>query len=171
MKRTIIALLATTAMAIPAFAADSNAPQAQQPGMQQQQPPTNEQQSQAKPQDTQQQQQQAQAQPENGNQSISPNDLSRGQVRQMQQSLNLQGFNAGKPDGKLGSRTRQALQKFDQKKGIESNNGQLNEQTLAQLGVNQNQGQNQQPQDQNGRLKDQENGNGENGAGQNGNGY
>jgi hypothetical protein len=170
MKRTIIALLATTAMAVPAFAADSTAPQAQQPSMQQQQQPQPSQQSQAKPQDMQQQQQQAQAQPQNGNQPIPPNSLSRSEVKQMQQALNQDGFNAGKPDGKLGRHTRQALQKFDQQKGIQSKNGQLTEQTLAQLGVNQNQDQSQQPQDQNGQPNDQENGNGQNGAGQNGNG-
>lgn len=147
MKRTIITLLATAAMAAPAFAANDTANQPQQPSVQQQQQPqTNQQQSQAQPQDTQQQpqQQQAQAQPQNGNQPIPPNSLSRGEVRQMQSALDQQGFNAGKPDGKLGPRTKQALQKFDQKNGIQSQNGQPTEQTLAQLGVSQNQDQNQQ---------------------------
>lgn len=160
MKRTIITLLATAAMAAPAFAANNTANQPQQPGMQQQQPQTSpQQQSQAKPQDTQPQQQQAQAQPQNGNQPIPPNSLSRGEVKQMQQALNQDGFKAGKPDGKLGPRTRQALQKFDQKKGIQSKNGQPTEQTLAQLGVNQNQ--NQQPQEQQQNGSQQPNGSGQ----------
>jgi len=156
MKTTIIALLATTALAAPAFAANTAADQSQQPAMQQQQPTDQQQsQSQSQPQDRQQPQRQAQAQPQNGNQPIQPNDLSRGQVKQMQQALNQQGFKVGTPDGKFGPRTRQALQKFDQKKGIQSNNGQPTEQTLAELGVNQNQnqqpaGQSQQPQGQSG---------------------
>jgi Putative peptidoglycan binding domain len=141
MKRTIITLLATAAMTAPAFAANNPANQPQQPSKQQQQQQSNPQQSQAKPQDTQQQ---AEAQPQNGNQPIPPNSLSRSEVRQMQSALDQKGFNAGKPDGKLGPRTKQALQKFDQKNGIQSENGQPTEQTLAQLGVNQNQDQNQQ---------------------------
>jgi hypothetical protein len=146
MKRTILALLATTALAAPALAANTTTDQSQQPTMQQQQQPAGQQQSQAKPQD-QQQQQQAEAQQQNGNQPIQPNDLSRSEVKQMQQALDQQGFNAGKPDGKFGPRTRQAVRQFDQKKGIQSQNGQPTEQTLAELGVNQNQDQSQQPQD------------------------
>jgi hypothetical protein len=171
MKRTIIALLATTALAVPAFAANNAADQSQQPGIQQQQPA--QQQSQAQPQDQQSQAQDQQQQAQNGNQAVSPNDLSRSQVKQMQQALNQQGFNVGTPDGKVGPRTRQALQKFDQKKGIQSTNGQPSEQTLAQLGVSQNEDQNQQPADQNQQLNDQQNGNGQNGsaADQNGNGH
>ena len=140
MKKTIITLLATAALAAPAFAANNAADQPPQPDMQQQQP-TDQQQSQAKPQDTQQQ---AQAQPQNGNQPISPKSLNRNEVRQMQSALDKDGFKAGKPDGKFGPKTRQALQKFDQKKGIQSQNGQPTEQTLADLGVNTNQDQNQQ---------------------------
>jgi peptidoglycan hydrolase-like protein with peptidoglycan-binding domain len=112
MKKTIIALLATAALAAPAFAANDAANQ----------PP-----------------QQSQAQPHNGqqqNQNQAQN-LSRTQVRKIQTALNKQGFNAGRADGRLGPETRHAVQAFNQKKGIQGN--QPTEQTLAQLGINQNQ--------------------------------
>jgi peptidoglycan hydrolase-like protein with peptidoglycan-binding domain len=70
----------------------------------------------------------------------------------MQAALNKDGFNVGRSDGKWGPKTRHAVQAFNQKKGIQGNNGQPTDQTLAALGVNpsQNQQQNenqQQPND------------------------
>jgi peptidoglycan hydrolase-like protein with peptidoglycan-binding domain len=147
MKKTIITLLATAALAAPAFAANNAANQPQQ-------------QSQAKPQN---------GQHENQNQASSKQpgqSLSRGQVRQVQTALNKQGFKAGPADGKLGPETRHAVQAFNQKKGIQSQNGQPTEQTLAQLGINANQDQNQQPNQpqQNGNGSEQQpNQNGQNG--------
>jgi Ni/Co efflux regulator RcnB len=141
MKKTIITLLATAALAVPAFAANNaaNQPQPQQPQAQQSQP--TQQQSQAQPQNGQQQNQNQASNQQPGSQ-----NLNRGEVRQMQSALDKQGFNAGRPDGKLGPKTRHAVQAFNQKKGIQSQNGQPTDQTLAQLGINNtNQGQNQQP--------------------------
>lgn len=55
-------------------------------------------------------------------------------VRQVQQSLNQQGYEAGSVDGVWGEQTQSALQKFQQSKGMQAS-GQLDEQTLAALGV------------------------------------
>ena len=145
MKATIIAFLATAAMAAPAFAANNTANQPQPPAQTQQQKPqnTSQQQSQNAPQNAQQQNQNQAA-----NQPLSPNSLNHNEIRQMQAALDKNGFNAGRPDGKWGPHTRQAVQKFDHSKGIQSNNGQPTEQTLAQLGLNANQNQ-QQPQNTN----------------------
>jgi peptidoglycan hydrolase-like protein with peptidoglycan-binding domain len=132
----MITLLATAALAVPAFAANNAANQAQQPTMRQH---ANQPQSQAQPQNTQQQQQAQQ----NGNQQIAPQHLSRTDLRQMQAALNKHGFNVGRPDGKLGPKTRRAVRAFNQKKGIQGNNGRPTNQTLAALGVNPNQNQQQ----------------------------
>jgi curli biogenesis system outer membrane secretion channel CsgG len=53
---------------------------------------------------------------------------------QAQERLNALGFNVGKPDGTAGPRTRQAIQRFQQSKGLEVN-GQLDSQTLSALGL------------------------------------
>ena len=131
MRRTLIALLATAAIAAPALAA--NAPsQPQQP---------------SNPAQQQSQAQQGQNTQASNQQTISPQSLSRGEIKQMQTALNNDGFKVGRPDGKWGPRTSQAAQKFAQSKGIQSQKGRLNENTLAQLGVNTNQqGNSQQPQ-------------------------
>jgi peptidoglycan hydrolase-like protein with peptidoglycan-binding domain len=139
MKKTIITLLTAAALAAPAFAAD-NAANQPQPQAQAQQSQTTQQQSQAQPQNGQQQNQNQASTQQPG----SPN-LNRGEVRQMQSALDKQGFNAARPDGKLGPKTRHAVQAFNRKKGIQSRNGQPTDQTLAQLGINTNQDQNQQP--------------------------
>lgn len=73
----------------------------------------------------------------------------------MQTALNKQGFNVGRPDGRLGPETRHAVQAFNQKKGIQSHRGQPTEQTLAQLGISGNQDQSGQPQ-QNGNGSEQQ---------------
>jgi peptidoglycan hydrolase-like protein with peptidoglycan-binding domain len=137
MRTTLIALLATAALAAPALAASSatDSP-AQQP--QNNQPVK----SQA------QQSQSGSAVLASNQQTVPPKSLSRSEMRTMQTALNNDGFNAGQVDGKWGPRTSHAVRQFDQSKGIQSQNGQLTEGTLAQLGVNTNeQGQNaQQPQ-------------------------
>jgi peptidoglycan hydrolase-like protein with peptidoglycan-binding domain len=150
MKKTIITLLATAALAAPALAANDAATQPQQ---------------QPQAQQSQDTQQQSQAQPQNGrqqnenqasNQQQPAQNLSRSEVKQMQSALNQQGFKAGRPDGKLGPETRHAVQAFNQKKGIQSQNGQPTEQTLAQLGINGNQDQNARQPQQNGNGSEQQ---------------
>lgn len=55
-------------------------------------------------------------------------------VRQVQKSLNEQGYDAGPIDGKWGPKTQSALKNFQQAKGLEAS-GQLDEETLAELDV------------------------------------
>lgn len=55
-------------------------------------------------------------------------------VQQIQQKLNDQGFKAGPVDGKFGPKTQEALRKFQEKQGFQPT-GQIDEQTMAALGV------------------------------------
>ncbi|HJU22811.1 MAG TPA: peptidoglycan-binding domain-containing protein [Casimicrobiaceae bacterium] len=59
-------------------------------------------------------------------------------VRSAQQALNEKGFNVGTVDGQMGPNTEAAIKKFQQSKGLPES-GNLDEQTLAALGVEQNQ--------------------------------
>jgi peptidoglycan hydrolase-like protein with peptidoglycan-binding domain len=130
MKKLTLTLLAGAALAMPAAvpAMAQNGPQAQQPQAQQQQPknqaPMNQQQS-SQPQPNQQA----------ANQPVTPRQIGRSGVRQVQQALNKDGFHAGPTDGIYGRNTRTAVEDFQKSKKIQSN-GQLNQQTLSQLGVN-----------------------------------
>ncbi len=120
------------------------------PAMAQQQPQNNK---------MQQSQQQPPAANQNsgmaGNQNAA--NLSEDQIRQVQQALDQKGFHAGRADGKLGPETKSALNQFQKKQGLQTT-GELDEQTLAALGIGggasttgqgqqngQGQGQNQQP--------------------------
>ncbi len=147
MRKLAIALLAT-AVSLPAAGAmaqnnNTSANPANQPSqMNKQQPQAN------NSQDQNANQQQAQNQP------IQPQDLSRSEVRQVQVALNKQGDNVGRVDGHWGPKTKEALNKFQQSKGIQAN-GQLTRQTVADLGLNADQfnqqgGQNQQANQSNG---------------------
>ena len=55
-------------------------------------------------------------------------------VMQVQQHLKQQGYDVGAVDGKMGPQTKQALQNFQRDKNIQSS-GQLNQQTMAALGM------------------------------------
>ncbi len=44
--------------------------------------------------------------------------MSRAQIKALQQKLNEQGFDAGKPDGILGRNSRASLQAFQLSKGL-----------------------------------------------------
>lgn len=67
--------------------------------------------------------------------------LNEDQVRQLQQALNDNGFDAGEVDGVFGARTRAALSRFQSKAGLQPT-GQMDQQTLALVGLS---GQAQQP--------------------------
>jgi peptidoglycan hydrolase-like protein with peptidoglycan-binding domain len=151
MKSVIIALLASTALTLPAFAQNTPqpAPQPQQQHSQMQpqntkQPSTQQQkQSQAQPQRTpKQNQKQSQAQPSPqpnqqqaaAQKTIAPSSLSGTQIRRVQTALNNDGFKVGRTDGVWGPQTRAALENFQKSKGM-TNNGQLNQNTMAALGV------------------------------------
>ena len=55
-------------------------------------------------------------------------------VQQIQQKLNEQGYKVGSVDGKFGPKTKEALRKFQETKGIKPT-GQPDKQTMAALGV------------------------------------
>ncbi len=119
MKRTIIALIATAALATPA-------------GAQQQDPNQNTSQNQSTGQD----QNAGRDAPDpsmadKGAQSRSIT-LTRAQTRMLQQSLNSGGLNAGPVDGIMGAKTRDALQKYQSQNGLNAS-GQVDRQTLAAL--------------------------------------
>jgi peptidoglycan hydrolase-like protein with peptidoglycan-binding domain len=58
--------------------------------------------------------------------------LGRTQTRMLQTQLNRMGFDAGRPDGIIGTRTRQALEKFQTQKGLNPS-GQVDRETVAAL--------------------------------------
>ena len=55
-------------------------------------------------------------------------------VKQAQEKLSAAGHDAGEADGMIGPKTQAALKEFQQSKGLEPS-GQLDRQTLAELGV------------------------------------
>jgi hypothetical protein len=86
-----------------------------------------------------------QSQPNNTNKSannqssnertILPATLSRSDVRQIQQALDKNGFQVGRVDGRWGPKTSNAVRQFQQSKKLQAK-GQLNQQTLSDLGLN-----------------------------------
>lgn len=140
MKKVTLTLLASAALAMPAMipamaqnGTQTQQPQAQQPNMQ---PPQNMQQNMQQPSQPQASQtNQEQNQQQTSNQAISPQKLGRNGVRQIQQALAKKGFHSGRADGIFGRDTKTALRNFQRSKGIRSN-GQLNQKTLSDLGVN-----------------------------------
>lgn len=131
MRKIILTLLASAALAMPATA----------PAMAQNNPQNQNQKSQAQ-QQSQQQPNQQQAKRHSGqknqqlaaNEPISAQRLGGSGVRRIQRALDKEGFHAGRADGIYGSETRAALREFQNSKGIQGN-GQINQQTLSDLGV------------------------------------
>jgi hypothetical protein len=123
MKKLTLTLLASAALVMPAMV-----PVMAQNTQQNQQPQAQQQPRQQSAQNQQNQQQQA------SNKTFSPRQLGRNGVKQVQQALDKDGFKAGNADGIWGRNTRSALEDFQKSKGIQSN-GQLNQQTLSDLGV------------------------------------
>ncbi len=78
--------------------------------------------------------QQMQSQNQGGGQA--QEQLSQNEVKQLQQALDRQGFQAGRQDGKLGPETKDALRKFQNSKGLQAT-GEPDQQTLQALGINQ----------------------------------
>ncbi len=83
----------------------------------------------------------AQARGDRQAQSIEGQAAQRGQaalssdvIKQVQEKLSAAGHDVGAADGIMGPKTRQGLRAFQQAKGIDAT-GQLNQQTLAALGV------------------------------------
>jgi hypothetical protein len=136
MRKIAIALLATTVIGAPAIAAPNNGQSSNQQQPQQQQ--TNQMQPQQNTQDQRNQQQAAQE-----NQMLSPRILSRSQVKQVQQALDKDGFTVP-TDGWWGPKTENAVKQFQQSKQIQAN-GQLDRQTVSDLGLNASQFSNRSP--------------------------
>jgi peptidoglycan hydrolase-like protein with peptidoglycan-binding domain len=123
MRKIAIALLATSMIGAPVFAVSKH----------QQQPQANQQQTDQ----TQQNQQPNQQQAAQDNQTQAPN-LPRREIRQVQRALNKDGFKVGRADGRWGPETENAVKQFQQSKQIEPS-GQLDQQTMADLGLDKNQ--------------------------------
>ncbi|MGH7006353.1 MAG: peptidoglycan-binding protein, partial [Alphaproteobacteria bacterium] len=104
MNKIIFALMASAAIAVPAFAQQM-----------QQNPPG---------------QSQTPGQTRTLQGEISPSNLSRDQIMQLQESLNAKGFNVGAADGVWGPATADGLRGFQQKQGMQAD-GRLNGQTLT----------------------------------------
>jgi membrane-bound lytic murein transglycosylase B len=66
--------------------------------------------------------------------SSQPVNMSRGELRQVQQKLNEMGYDAGKVDGIWGPNTQAAVRSFQHAKGLQAT-GTLDEQTADALGV------------------------------------
>jgi len=138
MKKIAIALLATTVIGTSAFAASSDMQRSQQPKAQEMQAQNG---GKAQPQNDSQRstQNQQKISPRTGqsaanDQPISPQRLSRQEIRRVQQTLDKDGFHAGPADGRWGSETRNAIKQFQQSKDIHAD-GRLNRQTMADLGL------------------------------------
>jgi len=134
MRKLAIALLTTTMLATPAaFAASNNQQPSQGKQMQGQQTQQNRPQNQQKAQD-QKHMQNGQRQSAENSHSISSQNLSPGEVRQVQQALNKDGFKPGPKDGRWGNETENAVKQFQQSKQLHAT-GQLDQQTVADLGL------------------------------------
>ena len=136
MSKFAIALLATTVISTPVFAATAGTQQ--QPQANQLQPQGNgKTQAQSNPSQKAQTQQNSSpqtAQNATDNQPISSRSLSRREIRQVQQTLDKDGFRAGPTDGRWGPETRSAVRQFQQSKDLRAD-GRLNRQTVADLGL------------------------------------
>lgn len=149
MQKTSLMLFASAVLTLPgglaAMAQGTSTYQAPSPVQPQIQSP-----GQPQVQSPEQPQMQSPVQPQADNQqaaagqSIPSKQLGRSGVRQMQQALNKNGQHV-RADGVVGPQTRQALQSYQKSKGMPAN-GRINQQTLADLGVQAGQpNQNRQP--------------------------
>lgn len=130
MWRTIVALLATTALAAPAVGQQAN----QDQGAQQSQG-TQQTEQKSQPAVKQSGQQTTSRQQGDGpGMSYDAQSLDERQIRQIQQALNKKGFHAGNADGTWGEETRQAVRNFQKAQDIKQT-GQLDERTVSALGV------------------------------------
>lgn len=74
--------------------------------------------------------------PQQNEAQTSPINLSRNQVKQLQEQLRTAGLYNGRTDGRLGPETKQALQQFQQQNGLQAT-GKPDQQTMAALQTNQ----------------------------------
>ena len=55
-------------------------------------------------------------------------------IRDVQKELNARGYDAGTPDGELGSKTRSALRRFQAENGLPES-GRVDRETAEKLGI------------------------------------
>jgi peptidoglycan hydrolase-like protein with peptidoglycan-binding domain len=132
MKKITIAMLSTALIGTAVFAASTNNPQQPTQGAQTQ--PQNNNQAQRPTQPNTQQNAQRQNQPNNQQAAASPQNMPRSRIIIVQRALDKSGFNAGKADGRWGPKTTDAVKQFQQSKQIQPS-GQLDQQTVADLGL------------------------------------
>jgi opacity protein-like surface antigen len=135
MRKLLLATVAAAALSLPAMAQNSANQSRQNPSQQQMTPssPTrNGEQSgttgsAVNDQSSQLNNQQAQN-------TVDPQQLSSHEIKQIQQSLDKQGFKSGHADGKWGPQAADAVKQFQQKEHMQIT-GKLDQQTLQALGV------------------------------------
>jgi len=128
MKRTLIVMLATAALSLPALAQQQN-DQSNNAGAQQQQ-------TQNQPKQNQQSQNQSKQNQKSQNEqsATAPMRVSKSAVRNIQQKLDKKGYRSGREDGIIGPETTTALRNFQRKRGLRVT-GQVDQQTLKALGM------------------------------------
>ncbi|KWV57070.1 hypothetical protein AS156_03665 [Bradyrhizobium macuxiense] len=94
----------------------------------------NQQQDQQNAQDRQHQQNQQNGQQQSAQNNQPIQSPPRGEVRQVQQALDKNGFKAGPTDGRWGNETKSAVKQFQQSKQLQAT-GQPDQQTVADLGL------------------------------------
>jgi hypothetical protein len=125
----MLATVASIALSLPAMAQSNTQPNnTPAPTQQSQMSKTNDQGQSA------QTGQQNQRQAENV---VRPSQLSKKQIRQIQESLNKKGFDAKHADGIWGRETADALRNFQKQNGLQAR-GELTQRSLSQLGVDVN---------------------------------
>jgi Ni/Co efflux regulator RcnB len=137
MRKLAIALLTTSMLGTPAAFAASNNNQQQPRQMQNQnqhgQNGQTQDQGKQNVQNNQGQQNGQQLSAENSK-PMSPQNMSRDEIRQVQQALNKDGFHSGPIDGRWGHETQAAVKQFQQSKQLPTT-GKLDKQTIADLGL------------------------------------
>ena len=117
MKRTLIALFATAALAIPAAAQQQNPNQSSSPNTSQNQTPGQDQNAGQNQSGGQAQSADPSGPSKSGRSRFGSITITHGQTRMLQQALNSEGLNAGPVDGVMGSQTREALKKYQSQEG------------------------------------------------------
>ena len=122
MKRTLIALFTTAALAIPAVAQQQDANQKTGQNSSQDQNKGQDRDAKNAP----------DASAEMQNAPSGSIHLTRAQTRMLQQALNSGGLDAGPADGIIGEKTKEALKKYQSQKGLNAS-GEVDRQTLGAL--------------------------------------
>jgi peptidoglycan hydrolase-like protein with peptidoglycan-binding domain len=135
MKKILLATVATVALSLPAMAQQSQTQQPSGSGQSEMNKPSPNEQTQGtqtQGQSQQQQSQQEDQQQQQAQEPVDPSNLSKDEVRQLQQTLDKKGFSVKKVDGVWGPNTEAALRKFQKDNNIKAS-GQLTQETISEL--------------------------------------